>query len=829
MANLVIKPADGGQLITRTAQSDPGPANYTVKRNWRRDLEAEVQREGFSPFCPDPSANDAADQARPTTFPITLIKRVLWQNGDSSTIVGSATTLMILAAPGSYVASGYVASGYVADSLRWNVIGSGFSPNGRRWQSEMVNGKLWLNNDADLPVTYSRGDASVEPCYELRDQGVASVRVISTVGPVPICLGTRELAGGDPTQDAVTGLIQSPTVTVSQTGAKFSGSAMFGMTVTGGGALGTVTASRSFFGIGDINKVLFLGDGQAATIAAYTSPTVVSVAAIGGVMLTPISTNRPDGYVSTPYNPSSPGVDAWSLIATGPFFTPAMVGSKISFGSQIRTITAYHSPAHVKVDSQIPGAPGQPRVSNPQAYLRLDQMSVLPASEARDDRALWGNTGNATDFAAGIPAAGVAGSRILHLGREARSFKVGDEVVVEGGGLEAGNLVVDQLDNPVTILAAGPGLIELSTPVRTGGSLRLLHASALGSIVGYEDLEDEGGAVVAAAKISDVTVIHKDRSIFMAAYSGDAARPIVFRRVIVPHDRTIHFRNCGVTINDESHIFPGRNAFWSFDPATLKLRGILGADLVENTFFGFATAAATEDIFSADNAVTQEVWWFNAQNPTDPILCFDYRWSTFSTADLKGFLHSNGNAMQSVTVTAAASLQGPSAYAGGETETWFVMGCSDGRLLTYGAVTGIAGGAPNWPSRSVYYRQPTTDAATRSGYDCVLASGLSNFKDEINQKQFQGYLIQFGDQVSDTPAVNIQFWTARNQAAGQVMAGQKTIADAVRHGFVPIHFMAHNMKDVVTARTLQSTAKPLRLLHRAWTLINTGDQSEDRR
>src|SRR5712675_764177 len=47
------KPALGGNLITRGSADNCGLFNYTTKRDWRRDLDVEIRREGHDYFYPN--------------------------------------------------------------------------------------------------------------------------------------------------------------------------------------------------------------------------------------------------------------------------------------------------------------------------------------------------------------------------------------------------------------------------------------------------------------------------------------------------------------------------------------------------------------------------------------------------------------------------------------------------------------------------------------------------------------------------------------------------------------------------------------------------------
>jgi hypothetical protein len=130
-----------------------------------------------------------------------LITRAVRPNGQVAVIAGTKTTLyrqMVYEDPRVYESGVYAESGsdtpvYSIYNGDWEVIGSGFSESGHRWQSVNINGYLVLNNGADLPVTYRVEDAEVVPIRELRENGVASVGWIAAFNDVLFCGNIRQL------------------------------------------------------------------------------------------------------------------------------------------------------------------------------------------------------------------------------------------------------------------------------------------------------------------------------------------------------------------------------------------------------------------------------------------------------------------------------------------------------------------------------------------------------------------------------------------------------------------------------------------------------------
>ncbi len=104
MASIVIpiEPSAGGRLRTRLSAERPGALDYTIKRDFRRELDQEIRREGFDYFYFDPS-NDIGNQPFPqrqgtleTKLPITLIHEAHNPKHETAVVCGTETTLYVL-------------------------------------------------------------------------------------------------------------------------------------------------------------------------------------------------------------------------------------------------------------------------------------------------------------------------------------------------------------------------------------------------------------------------------------------------------------------------------------------------------------------------------------------------------------------------------------------------------------------------------------------------------------------------------------------------------------------------------------------------------------
>lgn len=796
MAQLTVKPADGGTLITRASSADVGAPRYTSKVNWRRDLTDETTREGWDYFNPLP--DDPEFQSFPfpgPSSPINLIHHVRRPNGDSAIIVGNATTLYRFNAllegyttlnyangvldgqPGSFLQP------YFAVPTRWQIIGSGFSPNGRRWEAVDVNGSTVFSNGVDLPVEYRVEYWETKPLYELREQGV-------------ICLGaigedSSILIGGDVTEldsvdaDTVLGLVTSGSITVSQTG--FTRSGAISATSTGT----VVTATASIFQASDVGRILVWSNGKRQAITARASDTEITVASGD-----PVPLGRSFHITDAIAGPSS---SAFRVIASASFFTSDMDGKVLAWpDGSVRTIVEVVSGTVAVVDSDWPLEAGVVKYDNPKAYLGLDAMkSAVLASRPstplgysqRQYRALWSELEQPTRFAVRIPCAFEIHKNVLSVTRTNRSIKTGDIVVVEGAGQSGGNL-------QTTVTGVGPGVITIKDKTLSEGSGSVQRLSSVGGTAGYEDLQDDGSAILKIARLQGRVILYKDSNIFVGRYTGSTDRPFEFERIVASHGRSLYFRNTLVSINNRVHFYAGRNRFYQFDLTTRVPFPVESADYVSNLFYDTANIADSEQIYAADNHLTQEVWITCPSSPTKT-LCFDHVYSTFSTIDF--------------AFTAAAPVKDPSAPLVKETSNWFLMGTSSGALVQYGLSD-----KPNesWnDQKSIWYRRNARPySATKATYQATLSSGLIHFGDPYNEKRITSYNLQFSSQQVDGPVADVSFYTSLNQESDESFIGKVTISNKDSRGLVPIHCVSHYIREEVKT----SVQKPIRIHQRTW-------------
>lgn len=809
--------------MTRASASEAGFLNYTTKRNWRRDLSDEMTREGYDYCVPDPDAGDASSQPFPAASDqtINLVHLSRRPNGDAAMLVATPTTIYRFnsSLAGYYEDPDYEnyvdpadpdlgGQPYFAVPSRWQVIGSGFSPNGRRWEAKNVNGLTILNNSVDLPVSYRLDYSTVTPMHELREQGILSVGTIEEYDSILMGGDVDEMLEGNIPD--ILEVASSGSITVSQTGRASSG--VITATTSGAGPTYTITATASIFTAPMVGRMIRFSNGARFTITGYTSGTVVSATRNGTYA---VITAKPF-VITDAWDPTSSTVDAYSLTASSSFFTSAMVGKLIAWADgTVRKVTKYVSGTHAKTDYDAPISAGEVKYDNPNAYLSKETLianGVITDTNRRQTRLLWSEVGAPTKFGTQSPVSMESGSEYAIASRTIGSLSIGDAVAVDGAGLFGGVLILDDDGNPVTVKRIVPGFIELSAPAKTTTSSGTIQtASSIGSIVGYEDLDDDGSGILKMLKLREQVVIYKDTSIFIGQYTGNVDQPFLFKLIPIPHGQALHYRNTVVNINGLYHLYAGRNAFYSFDLTNQVPQPVLGADLISNLFYDHATIENTESIFVADNHNTKEVWFVNPQNSTDPVMCFDHRYGTWSTCN--------------IPLTAGGMIKSPMSEIPAETEDWFVMGNAAGTVLIYGNSTSEVA---FWGDgvKEIYYRRSARPySITKSTYTATLASGLADFGNAYDQKHIRSYVLQFSSLKPGPASIQATFQTFRNENLSAAQTSTKTISDPGGHGLVPMHFLFNYFKDTLT---LTVNSAQTRIHTRIYDVYGIRDASHNR-
>lgn len=400
-------------------------------------------------------------------------------------------------------------------------------------------------------------------------------------------------------------------------------------------------------------------------------------------------------------------------------------------------------------------------------------------------RVLWGIPGEPRRFGAIVNGAMHAGSNSLRLRFPALSFTVGMNVTVVGAGASHAGGTADNLTGNV-LFVNGDTLILDSFAQTTIIGTPVEASDALGSIVGYEDLQDDGSAILKMMPLSNTLVIYKDTSIFLAQYLGIVDQPFAFTPIRIQKEESIFYRNTlalVITKNEMYHVYAGRNSFYKFDLTNQQPMIIPKFEACSNLFFDYATLANTEKIFAMENGITHEILFSigladevgGSAGPTtsDLLILWDYKQDTISTSSLP--------------ITAGATIRKPiTGIASGAEEDWCVFGTARGVVLIYGK-TNIAQATPDWNNgSSIYFRRmanPYSDV--KGAYQSVMKSGMGAYGNDVSEKDIRFLLLLLASQ-SPGSVVTMNIYGAQNTDGTITPLGTKIFTNVTVRNLMPM-------------------------------------------
>ena len=152
------------------------------------------------------------------------------------------------------------------------------------------------------------------------------------------------------------------------------------------------------------------------------------------------------------------------------------------------------------------------------------------------------------------------------------------------------------------------------------------------------------------------------------------------------------------------------------------------------------------------------------------------------------------------------------------------MGTSNGVLVQYGLSDKPTDA---WQDqKSIWYRRNARPySATKTSYISTLSSGLIHFSDPYNEKQITAYNLQFSSQQIDGPVADVSFYTSLNQESNEVSLGKSRISSTDGRGLIPIHSVAHYIRDEITT----NVQKPIRIHQRTWEFRPVSSKSYHRK
>ena len=296
-------------------------------------------------------------------------------------------------------------------------------------------------------------------------------------------------------------------------------------------------------------------------------------------------------------------------------------------------------------------------------------------------------------------------------------------------------------DAQTALTAAQAALTALEATVPS--TTTIVASDTISSIAGkYSDLQDAGDAILRAMALRTTLVVFKEESIFLGSYTGDVNTPFTYTKITIPESTVLFYVNTIALVTGKDAVYPvaapfliyaGRNAFYRFDltnqmpaeipefqvcqttfldeatqnslgpaitpttntPTLVQWTGLFDDQKYQLTIAGSSTVLFPTDgvieidnptttdfilqtideapVFVADNTATRELFFFYPGAGDDKVLRFDYRHGTVSTSSL-------------TAMSASMVIRPEQQLMIGQSESWFVMGTADGKLLRYGCI-----------------------------------------------------------------------------------------------------------------------------------------------
>ena len=409
----------------------------------------------------------------------------------------------------------------------------------------------------------------------------------------------------------------------------------------------------------------------------------------------------------------------------------------------------------------------------------LTPYGIVTDSTARNHaRLIWSQVNEPRRFAASNRGSITEGSTILNLTFESKSYEEGDKITITGAGTSGGNL-----SSSISVIDGNK--IHLNdTAQTTVSNANVSQTDEVGSIIGFEDIEDDGSGIINMAPIQNSLAIYKDTSIFIAEYTGSITNPFKFRIIKVPDSKTLYYKNSLITVKESVHIYAGRDNFYAFDLSSRGPKEMIPGQVVKDLFFGVVDITKTDDVFASDNVLTNEVWFgLPTTSEGHKTICLDYLNNTMSTT--------------AVEIGAAASIKKPPST----NQNWFIMGTKNGVVLRYGLSNEAQGTWSN--KKAIYYRMNANPySSTQNQYPSTIKSGLANFGDAYNEKDLRGYVVQLASQQDTNSTLNIKLYGYENPYDdATVLTGSSAyqITNPKGQNLVPVFFRQHLFQDEIMA------------------------------
>lgn len=603
-----IKVTDGGALSASLSHENIGPENYVDKTNWRREKDQEIRREGWVIFKPDAEGPDTQDDFDATDTVIKLAELVA-PDGERALIGASRTEI----------------KRFNYDTGVWDIIGSGYSASGKRWQAVTMNGYLVLNNTVNLPTTYRLDDPSnfVSPMYSLRERGVAAVGRMEQSNGFILFADITEIQA-DQLEPWMNGYSTAYPVTFTQ----------------------PLVGDHIVISPGESGWQFTMDNTLTSMI---TLPAAPAYGFYFWLSYSAYDSGSPDVVVDPTLEGTQPILDSIT----------SLVLIRWDFTLQRWVATNFPTGVLPANDPYGPVVTLNPAITNRFPWRVINGEFADPRNWATivDVRMSAASNGIELPF---VPIGWIAGQT---------------RVAVINGGPDGG-VLGGQAAYPNGILIIGFGgntvVLETTTDVSISypRTVSVTRWSDLSTLSASYDLQDDGSQIHGLMVLQNLIMVYRKTGIYVGRYTGisvdsqgNTTGPFNF----TPHYRGFNipmWGDCIANVNGQYHLYPAEGSRWYKFDGNTNPEVHPQTDLARNIFFDLIDEEEYEP-WAVESPLTKE-WWFFRDGL---VFAYDFEYNTVSVIDAQ--------------IDSAVFCLRPES-----TDRWFVLGIEN-LIVVYGLVTGI--------------------------------------------------------------------------------------------------------------------------------------------
>lgn len=468
--------------------------------------------------------------------------------------------------------------------------------------------------------------------------------------------------------------------------------------------------------------------------------------------------------------------------------------------------------------------------------------TITDSSTQYHNRILSGQINDPLMWGAGNTGSIPEGSYKLSIDGHAKSFSVGDEIIVIGAGIDGGNLIAKiaavkpggietgmvKPDYRYTVVGTKPGgsvsyngktytrgqsfygeydvaqptvlepsftkvhrdtYLLLDVKASTGiDAAEITNSSTVGSTISFMDLADDGNAIVNAAPLQNSLVVYKENEFMVLEFTGDTTDPFRYRKFPASQN-ALYFKNTLINLDARSHFFIGRERMFTLSMADGAPVEVPYSRLTDSIFFDDAFKNKTKDIFTTHNALTNEIWiCYKDQSNIRKALCYNYIDQSFATTD--------------IAIASGISIERPGSAVN---ESWFIMGFDNGVIGLYGLTDKSLALWNN--ATSIFYRRNVFNtsnpaAQIKSSYTSKIKTGRGDFGDAFNEKTLKTYVLLLASsqpgQATISLAIKAYDSPFDDTGLDLMDGGAYSITNPKTSNMIPMYAVGHLFEETIT-------------------------------